>query len=152
MPKYWGKQIFTHGRFPEVGEKQKAEGKQKKKKKRLNDGNNNGQAMHGGRKPPVPKSDTEYMPKHVIYRGYFCPNLGFPPFLGIKEYLDNVFAIWTTPRRLYFCYLGKFKIRNNPDDYNSAGTFTFRGHFPLLSIQKPYLEINCKIRTAPVWL
>ena len=23
MPKYWGKQIFTHGRFPEVGEKQK---------------------------------------------------------------------------------------------------------------------------------
>ena len=24
MPKYWGKQIFTHGRFPEVGEKQKA--------------------------------------------------------------------------------------------------------------------------------
>ena len=21
MPKYWGKQIFTHGRFPEVGEK-----------------------------------------------------------------------------------------------------------------------------------
>ena len=26
MPKYWGKQIFTHGRFPEVGEKQKAYG------------------------------------------------------------------------------------------------------------------------------
>ena len=24
MPKYWGKQIFTHGRFPEGGEKQKA--------------------------------------------------------------------------------------------------------------------------------
>ena len=23
MPKYWGKQIFTHGRFPEVGQKQK---------------------------------------------------------------------------------------------------------------------------------
>ena len=20
MPKYWGKQIFTHGRFPEVGQ------------------------------------------------------------------------------------------------------------------------------------
>ena len=23
MPKYWGKQIFAHGRFPEVGQKQK---------------------------------------------------------------------------------------------------------------------------------
>ena len=40
MPKYWGKQIFAHRRFPEVGEKQKME---KEKKKRLNDGNNNGQ-------------------------------------------------------------------------------------------------------------
>ena len=34
MPKYWGKQIFTHGRFPEVGEKQKAEKKKKEKKKK----------------------------------------------------------------------------------------------------------------------
>ena len=25
MAKYWGKQIFTHGRFPEVGQKQKTE-------------------------------------------------------------------------------------------------------------------------------
>ena len=25
MPKYWGKQIFAHGRFPEVGQKQKTE-------------------------------------------------------------------------------------------------------------------------------
>ena len=34
MPKYWGKQIFTHGRFPEVGEKQKAEKKEKGEKSR----------------------------------------------------------------------------------------------------------------------
>ena len=26
MPKYWGKQIFAHGRFPEVGQKQKRGG------------------------------------------------------------------------------------------------------------------------------
>ena len=45
MPKYWAKQIFTHRRFPEVGQKQKTE-----KRKRLNDGNNNGQATHGARK------------------------------------------------------------------------------------------------------
>ena len=34
MPKYWGKQIFTHGRFPEVGEKYKAEKKEKEGKKK----------------------------------------------------------------------------------------------------------------------
>ena len=27
MPKYWGKQIFADGRFPEVGQKQKTEKK-----------------------------------------------------------------------------------------------------------------------------
>ena len=42
MPKYWGKQIFTQGRFPEVGQKQKTERK-REKRERLNDGNNNGQ-------------------------------------------------------------------------------------------------------------
>ena len=34
MPKYWGKQIFSLGTFPEVGEKKKAEKKKKKKEKR----------------------------------------------------------------------------------------------------------------------
>ena len=33
MPKYWGKQIFAHGRFPEVGQKQKMEKKKKREKK-----------------------------------------------------------------------------------------------------------------------
>ena len=40
MPKYWGKQIFAHGRFPEVGKKQKTE-ERERKKERLNDGDNN---------------------------------------------------------------------------------------------------------------
>ena len=40
MPKYWGKLIFAHGRFPEVDQKIKME---KKREERLNDGNNNGQ-------------------------------------------------------------------------------------------------------------
>ena len=43
MPKYWGTQIFAHGRFPEMGEKQKTEREKKEKReKRLNDGNSNG--------------------------------------------------------------------------------------------------------------
>ena len=47
MPKYLGKQIFTHGRFPEVDQKQKTE---KTNKKRAKVGDNNGQASHGARK------------------------------------------------------------------------------------------------------
>ena len=51
MPKYRGKQIFAHGRFPEVGQKQKTEEKKKERKReRLNNGENNGQATHGARK------------------------------------------------------------------------------------------------------
>ena len=34
MPKYWEKQIFTHGRFPEVSQKQKTEKKKKREKER----------------------------------------------------------------------------------------------------------------------
>ena len=30
MPKYWGGNYFAHGSFPEVGQKQKTEGKKKK--------------------------------------------------------------------------------------------------------------------------
>ena len=31
MPKYWGKQIFSHGSFPEVGQKQKNGEKEEEK-------------------------------------------------------------------------------------------------------------------------
>ena len=34
MPTYWGKQIFAHGRFPEVGQKQKTEREKKEEEKR----------------------------------------------------------------------------------------------------------------------
>ena len=34
MTKYWGKQIFTHGSFPEVGEKQKAQKEERRKKEK----------------------------------------------------------------------------------------------------------------------
>ena len=37
MPKYWGKQIFSLQRFPEVGQKQRTE-----KRRRKKFGNNNG--------------------------------------------------------------------------------------------------------------
>ena len=43
MPKYWGKQILAHGSFPEVGEKQKTEKKEREKERRAKVGNNNGQ-------------------------------------------------------------------------------------------------------------
>ena len=46
MPKYWEKQIFTHRRFPEVGQKEKMEKKEEEKRERERSakvGNNNGQ-------------------------------------------------------------------------------------------------------------
>ena len=49
MPKYWGKNYFARGSFPEVGQKQKTE-ERERKKERLNDGNNNGQTTHGAHK------------------------------------------------------------------------------------------------------
>merc|ERR1712106_377296 len=42
MPKYWVKNYFAHGRFSEVGQKQKTE-KKKRKEERLNNDKNNGQ-------------------------------------------------------------------------------------------------------------
>ena len=34
MPKYWAKYHFTHGRFPEVGQKQKTEKKERKRERK----------------------------------------------------------------------------------------------------------------------
>ena len=34
MPQYWGKQISTHGRFPEVGPKHETKKKKKREKRR----------------------------------------------------------------------------------------------------------------------
>ena len=39
MPKYWGKQVFSLGRFAKTGQKPKTE----RERERLNDGDNNGQ-------------------------------------------------------------------------------------------------------------
>ena len=51
MPKYCVKNYFAHGRFPEVGQKQKTEKKKKREeRKRPKVGENNGQATHGARK------------------------------------------------------------------------------------------------------
>ena len=51
MPKYWVKNYFAHGRFPEVGQKQKTEKKKREKEReRAKVGDNNGQATHGARK------------------------------------------------------------------------------------------------------
>ena len=71
MPKYWGKQIFSLGRFPEVGQKQKTERERKKERPQV--GNNNGQlriatpprVVHA--KPPGP---IFYTPGTKV--GYSC--------------------------------------------------------------------------------
>ena len=50
MPKYWVKNYFAHGRFLEVGQKQKTEKEKKRRRKKPKVGENNGQATHGARK------------------------------------------------------------------------------------------------------
>ena len=50
MPKYWLKNYLAHGRFPEVGQKQKTEKEKKRERERAKVGDNNGQATHGAGK------------------------------------------------------------------------------------------------------
>ena len=77
MPKYWGKQIFSPGRFPEVGQKQKTE--KKKREERLKFGNNYGQlriatppqVAHAKLPGPISPHRTKYIsiyPPIVILR------------------------------------------------------------------------------------
>ena len=60
MPKYWGKNYFAHGSFPEVGQKQKTEKKERKKEERklvitMAKLRMAHASTHGARKPPGPK-------------------------------------------------------------------------------------------------
>ena len=63
IPKYWGKNYFAHGSFPEVGQKQKTEKKKEERKKRRDWTMVKTMAKlrmahastHGARKPPRPK-------------------------------------------------------------------------------------------------
>ena len=66
MPKNWVKNCFAHGSFPKLGQKQKTEKKKKKRRERLNDGNNNGQAAHGARKPPGPIWDPKKLAQKYL--------------------------------------------------------------------------------------
>ena len=67
MPKYWVKNYFAHGRFPEVGQKQKTEEKRREREKeRLNNGENNGQATHGARKHAW-RTQAAWANKNIIH-------------------------------------------------------------------------------------
>ena len=63
MPKYWVKNYIAHGRFPEVGQKQKMEKKKKREKERKKERKlviimaklrMAHESTHGARKPPGP--------------------------------------------------------------------------------------------------
>ena len=73
MPKYWGKQIFSHGCFPKVGQKQKTE--KERKKERLKVGNKNGQLRIA----------------MAIFQGHACKNAPKPCKTGV---LLNELAFW----------------------------------------------------------
>ena len=54
MPKYWGKQIFAHGRFPEVGQKQRTDKRKKRKRKKV------------GLKLKILKGDSYFRPENIF--------------------------------------------------------------------------------------
>ena len=69
MPKYWVKNYFAHGRFPEVGQKQKTEKKKREREKEREKERKLVIIMaklrmahastHGARKPPGPTVNQE---------------------------------------------------------------------------------------------
>ena len=72
MPKYWVKNYFAHGRFPEVGQKQKTEKKKKEKDRKLvitmAKLRMAHASTHGACKPPGPKVKRRpYSPTLSIY-------------------------------------------------------------------------------------
>ena len=101
MPKYWGKQIFAHGSFPEVGQKQKME---KKREERPNDGNNNGQlriattprVAHA--KPLGPKLGNssigaKFGPKYLLTIIWSWPT-GPTQVIGVLKNVADSFALF----------------------------------------------------------
>ena len=53
--KILGGKLFRSREIPQSGSKAENGEKRVEREERLNDGNNNGQATHGARKPPGPK-------------------------------------------------------------------------------------------------
>ena len=88
MPKYWVKNYFAHGRFPEVGQKQKTEGK---KERGAKVGENNGQATHGARKQPGPimykcRSHAKGFTTLLSLSRFFCKH---PHFVSKKGFCNK---------------------------------------------------------------
>ena len=97
MPKYWVKNYFAHGRFPEVGQKQKTEKKQRERGAKV--GDNNGQATHGARKLAW-RTQATWAIKHLPSFGWGCLNQlksleDFPSIL--KAYLIAYFVTIEAP-------------------------------------------------------
>ena len=94
MPKYWVKNYFTHGRFPEVGQKQKTEKKKREREKEREKERKYVITMaklrmahastHGARKPPGPQC-KHYNKRKMIKQNYLEVsdiNLFLITFLG----------------------------------------------------------------------
>ena len=86
--KILGETNFRTLEIPQSGSK--AKDGEKKERKRPNDGNNNGQAMHGARKPPGPKKTSQKMqgPKVCYLSGLLRPSCNF--FLSLFLHLCSL--------------------------------------------------------------
>ena len=73
--KILGEKLFRTWEVPRSGSKAEDGGK-RGEKERLNNGDNNGQATHGARKPPGPKRTRKYV---LTMANYVCNAMSFGP-------------------------------------------------------------------------
>ena len=96
MPKYWVKNYFAHGRFPEVGQKQKTE-----KKRRRNTPGTAGGPGGRDRTLAVKSRKTSELSPFFLKKIKFTPKKYF--FLHISSSYDKIlgeklFRTWEIPR------------------------------------------------------
>ena len=142
MPKYWVKNYFTHGRFPEVGQKQKTERERKRDwtmvitmaKLRMAHA-----STHGARNPPGPKKHWVNCLSNII----------------LSHILQNVFLIFKFGK---FSQLQPYFKLNTKISLNIQG----RNHCEMdpsvcsslahITLANLNLRLNLIIQKIPSWL
>ena len=126
MPKYWGKQIFAHGRFPEVGRKQKTEREKEKKKKK--------------NRTMVITMASYALQHHLEWRTQSCLGQKIPhnaPFNNREMIPKTVNTIAPPPKSGMSCRKHKHKMREVCNTMKWSGPGSCNGKFVLL------VHINC---------
>ena len=99
MPKYWGKQIFSLGSFPEVGQKQKTEKREKERNTPGTAGGPGGrdrtQAQKEEKRPKILEKINYNNFDHLASDRYFGPGGLCVPFFSSSSFLSlSLFSVF----------------------------------------------------------